>query len=218
MEITPDNFITPAAKTTLLLLREGFALRRDYKISQFLKAVDYCYDRMSVDNSIRIQEFVNEEKTREFLEEYARAIINTPSTITLKALAILYSDYNNYDFSHNLKIRFVNCINGLDDLKVNLFIKLSKIKTVRSLPVCDIISVYNENFEQLDLGVEIDELLAYTEDFLRRGLILRDPRIEPDAKFYRPQNEDWSIVFGLSATQRRYASLLEFAKNLSTDL
>ncbi|WP_396622966.1 hypothetical protein [Marinobacter sp. W-8] len=218
MEIIPDKFYAPATRSALSLLKDAVELRRDYKIGQFLKAVDYCYERMSVDNSIKIQEFVNEEKTREFLEEYARAIINTPSTITLKALAILYSDYNNYDFSHNLKIRFVNCINGLDDLKVNLFIKLSKIKTVRRLPVCDIISVYNENFEQLDLGVEIDELLAYSEDFLRRGLILRDPRIEPDAKFYRPQNEDWSIVFGLSATQRRYASLLEFAKNLSTDL
>ncbi|WP_328190263.1 hypothetical protein [Marinobacter sp. OP 3.4] len=149
------------------------------------------------------------------LADYAAAITNTSSEIVLRALAFLFIDDRQFDFSTKEKSRFITCANGLDDLKVDLFIKLSSLQKVEVNTIYPTYNINHENFRKLSLGVEIDELFAYMEDFLKRGLVLRDPRGDLGSNFYAPKDSEWSICFGISSTLKRYAALLGKAKLLT---
>ncbi|MFA0672366.1 hypothetical protein AB4584_24480 [Vibrio splendidus] len=201
-------------KSTFNILKEAHNLYAEHRVKQFLYAIDSELEYLNSDAQAELNEFLNSKGAQKLLADYASAITSTSSDIGLRALALTFINDRQFDFNESEKVRFISCINGIDDLKVNLFIQLASLKKIESKAVYPIYVISNQNFEVLNLGVDIDELFAYSEDFINRGLLLRDPRSK-GANASSPQEGDWSICFGISSTLQRFASVLRKAKMLA---
>ncbi|WP_172572464.1 hypothetical protein [Vibrio vulnificus] len=201
-------------KSTFNILKEAHNLYAEHRLKQFLYTIDTEIEYLSPDAQVELNEFLNSKGAQKLLADYAAAITSTSSDISLRALALTFINDQQFSFSESEKIRFIACINGIDDLKINLFIKLASLEKLQSRAIYPVYAINNQNFEALDLGVDVDELFAYSEDLMNRGLLLRDPRSK-GANFYSPQEGDWSICFGISSTLQRYASVLRKAKMLA---
>lgn len=215
MELVTAKTASVVVKSLFNALKEAYQEYGAYRVGVFLSTIDTEVETMSVESQKEFNDFLGCSKTKKVLADYASAISNTSSEISLRALALLFVDEKCVEFSEQQKIRFISCTYGIDDLKVNLFIKLASLNKVAIDSVYPIFVINNENFSGLNLNVELDELFAYAEDFLKRGLILKDPRARGGSNFYSPKSSDWSICFGISATLQRYAALLSRAKYLA---
>ncbi|WP_417531319.1 hypothetical protein [Marinobacter lipolyticus] len=215
MELEKTKMVTPVAKSIFGVLKEARNLYGEHRVKLFLATIDSEVENMSVNHQAEINEFLNQKQSKKVLADYADAITNTSSEIVLRALALLFISDRQFDFSDQEKARFVACTNGLDDLKVNLFVKLSGLKKTGSDTVYPTYKISHLKFDSLNLGVEIDELFAYTEDLFKRGLLLRDPRGDLGSNFYAPKDSEWLIYFGISSTLQRYAALFRKAKFLA---
>ncbi len=214
MELSMSKSTNIVVKSTFNILKEAHNLYAEHRLKQFLYTIDSEIEYLSPDAQAELNEFLNSIGAQKLLADYAAAITSTSSEISLRALALTFINDQQFNFSESEKIRFISCINGIDDLKINLFIKLASLKKLESKSIYPIYAISNQNFEALNLGVDVDELFAYSEDFMNRGLLLRDPRSK-GANFYSPQEGDWSICFGISSTLQRYASVLRKAKVLA---
>lgn len=217
MELTPTKIVAPIAKSIFGGLKKARNLYQQYRLELFLATINSEVENLNAEQQTEINNLLDQEITKKLLADYAAAIINTSSDIVLRALALLFINDQQFNFSSQEKARFVTCANGLDDLKANLFIKLSNLYKLNTDTVYPVYVISHQNFNSLDLGVEIDELFAYTGDFFKRGLLLRDPRGDFGSNFHTHKDSDWSICFGLSATLQRYAALLRKAKLLAGD-
>ena len=211
--ITPKT-ASVAVKPLFNFLKEAHQTYSSHRVSVFLSAVDIEVETMSVESQNEFNDFIGHSQTQKVLADYASAITNTSSDITLRALALLFIGDKNFSFTEQQKIRFISCTNGIDDLKVDLFIKLAGLKKLDCDTVYPVCVINNVNFPALHLGVEVDELFAYSEDFLNRGLILKDPRAGLGSYMCAPKSSDWAICFSMSPTLQRYATLLSKAKYL----
>jgi hypothetical protein len=214
LELVTAKTASVVVKPLFNALREAHQVYGAYRVGVFLSTIDTEVETMSVESQNEFNDFVGCSKTKKVLADYASAISKTSSEVLLRALALLFIDEKCFEFSEQQKTRFVSCTNGADDLKVDLFIKLASLNKIDVDTVFPIYVINNVNFSELNLNVELDELFAYAEDFLKRGLILKDPRAEFGANFYAPKSSDWSICFGISPTLQRYAALLAKAKYL----
>jgi hypothetical protein len=215
LELLTSKTAVAVVKPLFNKLKEAHQLYSGYRVSVFLSAINVEVETMSVENLSEFDDLISCNTAKKVLADYAAAITNTSSETMLRALALLFIGDTQFEFTEQQKSRFISCANGMDDLKVDLFIKLVALKRIDLDTVYPISVVSNVNFSELDLNVEIDELFAYVEDFLKRGLILKDPRADSDGmNFHVPENSDWSISFGISSTLQRYASLLTKAKYL----
>ncbi|QDF65331.1 hypothetical protein FJQ87_00340 [Shewanella sp. SNU WT4] len=215
LEPSTAKSIISTSKSVLNTLKKAHNLYVKYRVTQFLSTLEDEIENLSIERQKEINEFLNNKKSQKVLADYAAAITSTSSDIAIRALALLLIDDRQFSFTENEKARFISCIRGMDDLKVNLFIKLSELKCIDLETVFPIYLINNINHPELELGVDIDELFAYAEDFINRGLLLRDPRSETGSSFYSPAAGDWSICFGISATLKKYASFLRKAKYLT---
>ncbi|MBS3797192.1 hypothetical protein [Pseudoalteromonas sp. BDTF-M6] len=215
LELQTSKSTNIVLKSTFNLLKKAHNLYAEHRVKQFLDAIDSEVEYLSLDKQIELNEFLNSKVAQKVLADYASAITSTSSEIGLRALALTFINDRQFNFSENEKVRFISCINGIDDLKVNLFIKLASLKQLEFKTVYPVYVVNNLNFDALSLGVDVDELFAYTEDFIKRGLLLRDPRSTDGGNFYSPKDGDWSICFGISPTLQRFASVLIKAKLLA---
>jgi|TARA_R110000803_G_scaffold190339_3_gene252904 hypothetical protein len=214
LELVTVKTASVAVRPLFNALSEAHQVYGAYRIGVFLSTIDTEIETMSVESQREFNDFVGCSKTKKVLADYASAISNTSSEILLRALALLFIDVNFFEFSEQQKIRFVSCTNGIDDLKVELFIKLASLPKIDIETVYPIYVINHVNFSELNLKVELDELFSYTEYFLKQGLILKDPRSEFGANFHSPKSSDWSICFAISPTLQRFAALLSKAKYL----
>ena len=202
-------------RSTFNLLKEAHNLYAEHRVKQFLYTIDSEIEYLSIEKQTKLNEFLHSKSAQKVLADYASAITSTSSEIGLRALALIFINDRQFDFSENEKVRFISCINGIDDLKVNLFIKLASLTKLEFKTAYPIYVINNKNFENLSLDVNVDELFAYSEDFINRGLLLRDPRSRGGVNFCYPKASDWSIYFGISPTLQRFASVLRKAKLLA---
>lgn len=217
MELSTTKSTNQIVKAAFGVIKEAHYYYAEYRVKQFLKTIDSEVESLTSERQAEINEFLSQERTKKVLADYAAAITNTSSEIVLRALALLLIDDRQFDFSTTEKARFIACISGMDDLKVSFFIQLSTLRKLEFNTVYPIYSIDNRNFDELNLGVGIDELFAYTADFISRGLLLRDPRGDLGSNFCDSKDDDWSICFGISTTLRRYAALLDKAKYLAQE-
>ncbi|MDE1334033.1 hypothetical protein [Vibrio aestuarianus] len=215
MDISVKECTSIALKQVFHALGEARLLFMEHRVKEFLRTVDDQIEELSLDEIEKINAFLSSNQSKKLLSDYAEAITNTSSDIAIRALALLFIDDRQFNFDNHLKSRFITCINGIDDLKINLFLELSKLKESQRNTIYPVYHIDHLNFDNLDLGVDIDELFSYVEDFTRRGLLLRDPSEVSGAEMYEPNDQDWSVSFGISSTLQRFAALLRKAKYLS---
>lgn len=214
MELLLSKSISAVVKSAFNSLNKAHNLYAEHRLKQFLYTIDSEIEYLSPDAQEELNKFLDSDGAQKLLADYAAAIMSTSSDISLRALALTFINDQQFNFNESEKIRFISCINGIDDLKVNLFIKLASLKKLESESIYPIYAIRNQDFDSLNLGVDVDELFAYSEDLMNRGLLLRDPRSK-GANAYFPQEGDWSICFGISSTLQRYASVLRKAKMLA---
>ncbi|EGR1020505.1 hypothetical protein RUK27_003270 [Vibrio cholerae] len=214
MEIPVKRCTSIALKKVFHALGEARLLFMEHRVNEFLRTVDDQIEELSLDEVEKINAFLSNEQSKKVLSDYAEAITNTSSDIAIRALALLFIDDRQFNFNKHLKSRFITCINGVDDLKINLFLELSTLKESQRKTIYSMYHIDHLNFDSLNLGVDIDELFSYVEDFTRRGLLLRDPSQVSDAEMYEPNEQEWSVSFGISSTLQRFAALLRKAKYL----
>ncbi|EIJ0975061.1 hypothetical protein LH718_003488 [Vibrio parahaemolyticus] len=215
MDLQIPNSTNVLVKSTFNLLKEAHNLYAEHRVKQFLSVVDSEVEYLTIETREEFNEFINSDSAKKVLADYASAITSTSSEIGLRALALTFINDRQFSFTASESARFISCISGIDDLKVNLFIKLASLKKMEIETVYPVYVINNQNFEELNLGVDVDELFAYSEDFINRGLLLRDPRSGEGMNYYSPKDGDWSIYFGISTTLQRFASVLRKAKLLS---
>jgi hypothetical protein len=214
LELVTVKTASVVVKPLFNALSEAHQVYGAYRVGVFLSTIDTEIETMSVESQNEFNDFVSCSKTKKVLSDYASAISNTSSEVLLRALALLFIDEKCFEFSEQQKTRFVSCTTGIDDLKVDLFIKLASLRKIDGETIYPISVINNVNFSELNLNIELDELFSYTEDFLKRGLILKDPRTDFGSNFHSPKSSDWSICFAISPTLQRYATLLSKAKYL----
>ncbi|HIF9086179.1 TPA: hypothetical protein ACX6PR_002094 [Photobacterium damselae] len=203
-------------KTILDYLKDAHFFYVNYRVGTFLNTLNSEIEYLSTEDRKNFNEYLERPETKKVLADYASAITSTSSDIVLRALALTFINDRQFDFSESEKIRFISCINGLDDLKVNLYIRLASLKKLESKAVYPIYVIGNKNFDSLNLAVDVDEFFAYCEDFFNRGLLLRKPLSTGGFNFHIPEDGDWSISFGISDTLKKFASTLRKAKELTS--
>lgn len=214
MNLVEKTIVTTTVKSLFGGLKEAYQFYAQYRVKVFLSTIDSEIELMSAERQAEINEVLDHKNTKKVLADFAATITNTSSEVVLRALAFLFIKDPQFKFTEQETTRFISCTKGLDDLKVEFLLKLGKLNKLELDVVYPIYTVNNCNFTELFLDVEVDEFFAYIEDFLKRGLILRDPRSDSGSNFYSPSKGDWSVLFGISPTLQRYISLLEKAKYL----
>ncbi|WP_261881469.1 hypothetical protein [Vibrio coralliirubri] len=215
MEIIAKKCTSIVLRSIFNSLSEARQLYMEHRVNEFISTIEDQVEYLDAERQAEINIFLGKKDSQKFLSDYAAAITNTSSDIVIRALALLFVSDKQFDFDQRLKSRFITCFDGVDDLKVDLFLRLSKLTESSRLTIYPLYAIDWLNFEDLDLGIDIDELFSYVDDFIRRGILLRDPTTESGAEMYQPMDHHWSLSFGISTTLQRYAVLLEKAKYLS---
>lgn len=214
MDIQIKKGTSLAIRSIFSSLAEARQLYMEHRVNEFLSTIEDQVEYLSAERQAEINNFLNKKESKKVLSDYAATITNTSSDIVIRALALLFINDRQFNFDQRTISRFIACFDGVDDLKVELFLKLSKLKKLNRATVYPSYAINWLNFQDLELGIDIDELFAYVDDFIRRGILLRDPITESGADMYQPVDHHWSLCFGMSTTLHRYAALLEKAKYL----
>jgi hypothetical protein len=130
LELVTPKTATVAVKPLFNILKKAHQAYSAYRVSVFLSTIDVEVETMSVESQNEFNDLIGCSTTQKVLADYAAAITNTSSETTLRALALLFIGDKQFEFSEQQKIRFISCTNGMDDLKVDLFIKLVDLKNL----------------------------------------------------------------------------------------
>lgn len=185
----------------------------NYRIHRFFKTVDTRYERMTEEDRLKFKEKVLSNAGQKFTSDYVAAVLNSPSMIVNAALALVYCDDQDFGLSEREKRRFVDGVNGLTDEKVNFFLSLLPLNPLSRESAIEAFSIYKDNIESLD--AEFDEVFIYMSDFISRGLVVDDINKNDSPSIGDIGGaEDWAVIFCLSGTQKKFASILRKAKEL----
>ncbi|OCH36195.1 hypothetical protein [Aliivibrio fischeri] len=188
---------------------------QSYRAHSFVKTIDTRYESMSEDERVKFKAFVESEFGKKITADFASAVSGTPSRIVNITLALLYIGDHDFVMSQSELERFVSSAEGLIDVKVDFFIQLSNIPPLEIDSLFPTYVINSSNYNELGLGVELDELFLFVADFKSRGLILDETNQQKVFGYGSPtKKDDWEIKYSLSNSLLKYAALFNKAKQI----
>lgn len=188
---------------------------RRKRIAHFLRSLDSTLTHRDEAARKKFEAYVFSDAGQELLAEYSDTVLLTASRISQSALALLYADIDDVEFSVPFKRLAGTALRGCSDQLVELFIQLVELPLDerQELP-------YPVRFlRRGDLGRFIslqtlvsteEEAVVFTNDLISRGLLM------PDHAGGRVGGDEgqWSFVFGVSSITKTFHKLLKRGKEM----
>lgn len=196
---------TPKIFKILTTAREKIQLKR---FTEFLNHVDINHETMSVEDSVKLNNFINSSEGEKILVDYADAILKTTSSRVMMALALLYC--NKDSFSESSKITFIQATKNLDDDLVDFYLTThnNDISEINDIPYKRL-GATSKCYENTDWNEE--DIATYINELIRLRLLLPDPVTVP---VFSGVDDLWTIFYGVGKNTQRYINLLNEAQNL----
>ena len=128
--------IIKAGKSAVVVgnvLKSAYEASRKRKRDTFFNNVDVRYELLSIDDQKKLLSYINTEEGQNLVFDYVNAVINTPSKTVNMALALLYCNDPDFNFTDDDKRDIVFSLTGISDCIIDIFIELTQQPTARSL-------------------------------------------------------------------------------------
>lgn len=189
---------------------------RKKRLLRFLRTLDTQVGAWSEKDRDKFGKFVDSEIGQQLLADYSDTVLLTSSRIAQAALALLFADINNKNYTLRFKQFCCSALKGCSDQLIELFILLMELPLTRhdSNPYPVRFVKMQDEQAQPQLFVLVDspaDLFSSVNDLIQRGLLM------PDHSSGRLGGEGWSCIFGVAEGSKNYLRLLSEAKKACQD-
>lgn len=194
---------------------KAYQLIRKRRIVHFLRSLDRALAMRDEKVRRKFEESVLSDVGCQLLADYCDTVLLTSSRIAQSALALLFADAADAEFSPQLKQRAIAAFRDCSDPLVELFIQLVELPLSERQELPYTIRFFErrdrDRFPSLQSLAGSDEDAAVRVcDLIRRGLLMPDPA---GARF-GGGGDEWSIAFGISHETRVFHRLLIDAREM----
>ncbi|WP_075498372.1 hypothetical protein [Moritella viscosa] len=206
-ELISSKTALTAGKTVFNVLKSAYQTRQQERVNSFFRCVDTRYAHMTEDEQLKLNQTINSEDGRNVLANYVDAITQTSSDRVRMAIALLYCNDADLSFSDIDQRVFINGVIGITDHMVDFYLVAINQKIISGNYPYNrhVIHQYDlPSFPMNDIDGEV--VYAYTNDLVRRRLLLPDPAVGILA-----DESGWFVGFGSSRKSKQMALLLNKA-------
>ena len=214
MDLSP-KLATSITKSVFNTLREAYKNRQEKRLVEFLECIDLRYDLMSIEDQVKLNEYIESDIGQDLLASYATTITQTSSRGVRMAMALLYCQDSEFDFDDSEKSLFATAMNGITDDIISFFIHTTKLEAqIENLPYPRA-GIHNNNFHEFsEVGWDEESIFVYVNDLMGRWLLLPDPASYSGGGM--GGGDGWAIWFGVTEKSKKIAHLLIKAEALLT--
>jgi len=188
---------------------------RKKRIIHFLRSLNSTLVTLDEQARKKFKTYVFSDAGQELLADYSDTVLLTASRISQSALALLFSDTENDQFSEPFKRLASTSLRGCSDQLVEFFIQLLELPLEERREVPYRVRFIHRGdlgrFSSLQaLAATEEETVVLTNDLIRRGVLMPDHT----GMRFGGEGGDWSFVFGVSNDTETFLRLLKRAKGI----
>ncbi|WP_147232352.1 hypothetical protein [Psychromonas sp. B3M02] len=189
------------------VIKNAYQSRKQERVSSFFKCVETRYEYMDEEQRAKLNESINSIEGQEVLAQYADAITQTSSDRVRMAIALLYCNDCDFNFSEFDQRIFINGVTGITDHIIDFFIESIKRPKISGNYPYERHSIEQSSLPDFNVeNVDAELVYSYINELIRRRLLLPDPAVG-----LLGDNKGWFITYGSSDKTNRMARLLEKA-------
>jgi len=189
---------------------------RTWRAKSFIRTLGKVAGNFSDEQRKNFERVIKSDEGSELLAQYIDTVIRTSSKTAIAALALLYADIDNKEYSPQFKLTAALALEGISETLVGIFLELSLIQESAPLESSSVpyqIVFLNDNLvaklpESGHILSAPESRVAIVKDLIHRGLLL------PDYSKGRIGGGGVCVVFGISGTTRKLREMLRRARNL----
>jgi len=209
VEVTTKSVLS-VGKGVYDFLSHSYQSRQRKRVETFLKCVDLRYSSMSLEDRKTLDEYIHSDIGQDILAEFADSITQTSSETVQMALALLYCNDTEHDFSDAETKTFVAAMIGMTDDLIDFFLEVSTLDQQAATPY-NRAGIHSNNVERFSQrGWNEETIYVYTNDLIRSHFLLPDPV----TSFGYHDPDKWGLWFGITDRTLKVARLISKAKML----
>jgi hypothetical protein len=194
-------------------LIKAYRWTKTHRIKRFLRSLDLATEEITEKRKRKFNKYIESEEGKELLSEYTDTVLRTSSKTATAALAILYADVDDEEYTKEFKVSACLGLMGITETLIDIFAELINV-SMQSPPISDgPYSVYSFKPPVLTLNPVLRRLISNPgmginaiQDLIGRGLLL------PDHIATRIVGEGWQCYYGVSQETFRFYKLLQRAQ------
>jgi hypothetical protein len=207
-EVISTKAVLTVGKAAFDVIRNAYKTRQHERVDSFFKHIEMRYEFMTADQRVKISESIQSPEGQEILAQFADAITQTSSERVRMAIALLYCNDPDFQFSEFDTRIFINGVTGITDHVLDFFIESI------NRPILNGGSPYNrhsisENSLPNINNIDVEIVYSYINELIGRRLLLPDPITNVFGDI-----NGWSVTYGSSSKSSRMVSLLVKAETL----
>jgi len=191
---------------------------RSLRAKRFLQSMSRAADGMDDEEKAKLEKILKSKEGGELLAEFVKSILNTSSKSAITAMALLYADVEEGNYSTDFKLSAVNALEGISEQSIDAFLELSSVDTfipalnLPNVPYPVVIAsdglIDKLNPPARDILGPPDSRVIIISDLIRRGLLL------PDFASARLGDGGVGLTYGISDEITKFVQLIQSARSL----
>ena len=193
-------------------LKTAYQARQEERVESFFRCIELRYEVMQESERAELEKVLNSDDGKKILASYVDAITQTSSDRVRMAVALLYCQDTDFQFSEHEQVQFINGVAGITDHMIDFYLMAVSQEEIKgNLPyekrIIREIELDKLPMENLDGEI----VYSYVNELIRRGLLLPEPE---DGSMEMYHSENWSISFGTSKRIIKMSRLISKADML----
>ena len=208
------------AKTVSLVQKVGntlYGFYSEYKkdrYNDFIQCLDITYETGTEETRRHLNEFIERPTGRAILGERLESIMSTDSKRVLMIQALLLCKDPDCWPGEAIEKRIIFALQNMTDETVQIFKFCLQLRQIESNLDYDL-RLINEQTDLSDLNqIGGRRVIVAIEELKRRGLFFIDIRNGGGMSFYKPEEQSWHLIFGITEEALALSKLIQKAELL----
>lgn len=203
-DIVSSKTAMAVGSTVFNTLKDAYQFRQNQRVDSFFKCVELRYEYMTHEQQQELNKTISSESGQDILASYVDAITQTSCERVRMAVALLYCQDSDFDFTQADQRAFVSGVGGITGHLVDFLLLAVRQECIPGHYPYSRHIIQQAQLGNLSIeGLDGETIYVYINDLVRRGLLLPEPAVG-----ILGDEGNWFIGFGTSEKVQKFARLL----------